>query len=68
MVSQNLIAYYLHTTVTIDGRMTEVDACQRGISLGILEIGFINHLMLAQPDYTISPHDFIEQIQDDHTS
>jgi histidinol-phosphatase (PHP family) len=47
--------YHLHTAVTIDGRMTEADACERALSQGIHEIAFTNHVMLTQPDYTISP-------------
>ncbi len=47
--------YHLHTAVTIDGKMTEASACERALSLGIGEIAFTNHVMLTQPNYTISP-------------
>jgi histidinol-phosphatase (PHP family) len=60
MVSQYLFDYHLHTSVTIDGRMSEMDACERAVSLGIQEIAFTNHIMLAQPDYTISPQAFVD--------
>ena len=50
-----LMDYHLHTAVTIDGSMTEDGACERALSMGIREIAFSNHVMLTQPNYTISP-------------
>lgn len=58
--TQNLMDYHLHTAVTIDGRMSEVDACERLNALGVHEVAFTNHIMLTQPDYTISPASFID--------
>lgn len=50
-----LMDYHVHTAVTIDGRMTEVQACERAILMGMQEIAFTNHVMLTEPEYTISP-------------
>jgi histidinol-phosphatase (PHP family) len=50
--------YHLHTAVTIDGNMHELEACERALALGIQEIAFTNHVMLNQPDYLISPASF----------
>lgn len=58
-----LIDYHMHTAVTIDGKMEEVQACERAVSLGILEIAFTNHVMLKQPDYRMSPQDFVSHWQ-----
>ncbi len=46
--------YHLHTAVTIDGKMDEMEACARAAALGIHEIAFTNHVMLKYSDYTIS--------------
>jgi histidinol-phosphatase (PHP family) len=40
--------------------MTEAEACQRAVALGLREIAFTNHVMLAQPDYTISPEELVD--------
>jgi histidinol-phosphatase (PHP family) len=59
--------YHLHTAVTIDGNMHEVEACERALALGIQEIAFTNHVMLNQPDHLISPASFFrhwENIQE----
>jgi histidinol-phosphatase (PHP family) len=59
--------YHLHTAVTIDGIMHELEACERALALGIQEIAFTNHVMLNQPKYIISPASFIrhwENIQE----
>jgi histidinol-phosphatase (PHP family) len=61
-----LIDYHMHTAVTIDGMMNEIEACERALSLGIQEIAFTNHVMLNQPDYTVSPEAIVahwKQIQ-----
>ena len=66
MPPPRLIDYHLHTAVTVDGNMNEVDACERALGLGIQEIAFTNHVMLNQPDYMISPTSFLihwEKIQ-----
>jgi len=66
METPRLMDYHLHTAVTIDGKMGEIGACDRALSLGIKEIAFTNHVMLTQPDYTMSPASFLdhwEQIQ-----
>ncbi len=57
--SHTLIDFHLHTSVTTDGRMSEAEACLKALSLGISQIAFTNHVMLNQPDYTISPSDLI---------
>jgi len=49
-----LMDYHVHTSVTIDGRMTEAQACERAILMGMEEIAFTNHVMLTEPEYTIS--------------
>ena len=56
---QDLMDYHLHTAVTVDGNMSEGEACERAQALGIHEIAFTNHVMLTQPDYNISPASFL---------
>lgn len=59
--------YHLHTAVTVDGNMSEVEACTRAMEMGIHEIAFTNHVMLNQPDYLITKESFQkhwESIQD----
>ncbi|NJD60575.1 MAG: hypothetical protein C3F13_00405 [Anaerolineales bacterium] len=51
--------YHLHTAVTVDGNMSELEACERAMALGIQEIAFTNHVMLNQSDYLIAPDAFI---------
>lgn len=66
MKQHQLIDYHLHTAVTIDGKMNEMQACDRAIQLGIQEIAFTNHVMLTEPDYLVSLENFAkhwEQIQ-----
>ena len=61
-----LIDYHLHTTGTIDCKMTEAQVCDRALQMGFGEIAFTNHIMLNQPDYIISPKAFSshwEQVQ-----
>jgi histidinol-phosphatase (PHP family) len=61
-----LIDYHLHTIVTVDGKMTEDQACERAILMGMQEIAFTNHIMLTEPDYSMSHESFVkhwEQIQ-----
>jgi histidinol-phosphatase (PHP family) len=55
-----LMDYHLHTAVTIDGNMSEIEACKRALEIGIQEIAFTNHVMLNQPDYLISQESFIK--------
>lgn len=63
MKQRRLIDYHLHTAVTIDGRMTEVQACERAVLLGIPEIAFTNHIMHTEPEYTVSPASFAEHCE-----
>lgn len=56
--SPRLFDYHMHTAVTIDSQMTEVQACERAIAQGISEIAFTNHIMLKQPAYITSPAAF----------
>ncbi len=66
MEPPRMMDYHLHTAVTIDGKMGEIGACEKALSIGIQEIAFTNHVMLTQPDYTMSPAAFLdhwEQIQ-----
>ncbi len=60
MVPPKFIDYHLHTAVTVDGNMTEREACDRATALGIQEIAFTNHVMLNQPDYLITDVAFIK--------
>ncbi len=60
MHSAKLMDYHLHTAVTVDGRMSEISACERALSMGIEEIAFTNHVMLTQPKYTISPDALVD--------
>ncbi len=60
MRSPRLIDYHLHTLGTIDGKMTEEQACEQSIRMGIYEIAFTNHAMLTEPDYTIPPQEFVD--------
>jgi len=57
---QGLVDYHMHTAVTVDAHMTEADACQSAIALGLQEIAFTNHVMLTQPDFTISPEELVD--------
>lgn len=59
IASPRLIDYHLHTAVTIDGRMNEVEACARAVEMGFQEIAFTNHVMLNQPDYLMSQASFL---------
>jgi len=61
-----LMDYHMHTGVTIDAKMREMDACEQALSQGIREIAFTNHIMLNQPNYRMSPQaclDHWERIQ-----
>jgi len=60
MSLHGLVDYHLHTAVTVDADMTEAEACQRAVALGLREIAFTNHVMLAQPDYIISPQELVD--------
>lgn len=60
MKPTRLMDYHLHTAVTIDGKMGEIGACERALSMGIQEIAFTNHVMLTQPDYTMSPASLLD--------
>lgn len=60
MSLQGLVDYHMHTAVTVDAHMTEEDACQRAVALGLREIAFTNHVMLRYPDYTISPEELVD--------
>ncbi len=51
----SLIDYHMHSAVTVDGRMSEAQACERAVLLGIREIAFTNHVMLTEPKYAVSP-------------
>ena len=57
---QGLVDYHLHTAVTVDADMTEAEACQRAVALGLREIAFTNHVMLAQPDYIMLPQELVD--------
>jgi histidinol-phosphatase (PHP family) len=50
-----LVDYHLHTAVTIDAHASEIEHCQRAVSLGLREIAFTNHIILGNPDYCMSP-------------
>jgi histidinol-phosphatase (PHP family) len=60
MALEKLIDYHLHTAVTVDGNMTEYEACERAIALGIREIAFTNHVMLDQAKYRITAAAFTQ--------
>jgi histidinol-phosphatase (PHP family) len=55
-----MIDSHLHTAVTIDGKMSEAQACERAAQLGMRAITFTNHHMLTEPEYTVSLVDFME--------
>ncbi len=55
--------YHLHSAVTIDARMDVAGACERAISMGLREIAFTNHVMLAQPDYLMTAESLIDHWQ-----
>jgi histidinol-phosphatase (PHP family) len=66
MKPRQLVDDHLHTAVTVDGKMSEAQACERAMLLGIREITFTNHIMHTEPAYTVSPSDFAghwEQVQ-----
>lgn len=58
-----LIDYHMHTAVTVDGKMDEVQACEQALKLGIREIAFTNHVMLKQPDFLTTPESFASHWQ-----
>lgn len=58
-----VIDYHMHTAVTVDGRMDEVQACEQALLLGIREIAFTNHVMLKQPDFLMTPESFVAHWQ-----
>ena len=55
MKLNGLMDYHTHTGVTIDSRETEDACCRRAVELGLSEIAFTNHIMLGNPDFTMSP-------------
>ena len=55
-----LVDYHMHTSVIVDGRMNEREACEQALLMGLSEIAFTNHVRLSQPDYSISPNSFLE--------
>lgn len=66
MPGYNLIDYHMHTGVTVDSKMMEIQACEQAVRMGIPEIAFTNHVMLNHPGYWMSKQDFIlhwQQIQ-----
>jgi histidinol-phosphatase (PHP family) len=66
MDAPGLADYHTHTAVTIDGRMTVAQACERAVVVGLRELAFTNHAMLIEPDYHISPESLVshwEQIR-----
>jgi len=50
-----MIDYHIHSAVTVDAQSSEDACCQRAAALGLKEIAFTNHVMLGNPDYTMSP-------------
>lgn len=54
-----LIDYHMHTRVTIDGNMVEIQACVQAVRMGLREIAFTNHVMLNHPAYLMSEADFV---------
>jgi histidinol-phosphatase (PHP family) len=60
IASPRRMDYHLHTAVTIDGNMSEVEACKRALEIDIQEIAFTNHVMLNQPNYLISTESFLK--------
>ncbi len=63
MAPMYLQDYHLHTGVTIDGRMDVAGACERAVSMGMSEVAFTNHVMLAQPDYRMSAESHLDHWQ-----
>lgn len=56
---------HLHTHETCDARDSTVEAmCRRASETGVREIAFTNHVILGNPDYTISPEAFRQHVAD----
>lgn len=55
MKLHGLMDYHAHTGVTVDSRETEDACCHRAVDLGLREIAFTNHIMLGNPDFSMSP-------------
>jgi histidinol-phosphatase (PHP family) len=58
-----LLDYHMHTAVTVDGKMNEVQACEQALVMGLSEIAFTNHVMLKQPDFLMTPESFVSHWQ-----
>ncbi len=56
MSLHGLMDYHTHTGVTIDSKETEEACCRQANELGLREIAFTNHIMLGNPDYSMSPN------------
>lgn len=60
MSLRGLVDYHMHTAVTVDAHATEEECCQRAVALGLREIAFTNHVMLTEPDFTMSPEELVD--------
>lgn len=63
MEPYRLLDYHMHTAVTVDGKMNEVQACEQALAMGLSEIAFTNHVMLKQPDFLMTPESFVQHWQ-----
>jgi histidinol phosphatase-like PHP family hydrolase len=68
MAPTRYLDYHIHTAVTIDVRMHELEACERAMALYIQEISFTNHVMLNQPNCLITPEAFSRQWENIQTA
>lgn len=68
-----MIDYHVHSTYSLDSRMSMEAACLRAIEVGLKEIAFTDHIDIDWPDKTIPPFDIrmldsyfkdIEKMQD----
>nr|PZN12188.1 MAG: histidinol phosphate phosphatase [Caldicoprobacter oshimai] len=68
-----MLDYHLHSTYSLDSRMSMEAACMRAIEAGLKEIAFTDHIDIDWPDDSIPPFDIrtldryfedIEKMQD----
>ncbi len=52
-----MMDYHVHSTYSVDSRMSMEEACLRAIEAGLMEIAFTDHIDIDWPDTAIPPFD-----------
>jgi len=47
--NQPIVDYHVHSTLSVDGKSSIVDICRSALTMGLSEVGFAEHLDLAEP-------------------